>query len=157
MKFLSFFVLVLILCVGGCGSNQSENKVASAKKEQNDLIQEGLQHLKERNVIQAINSFDEAIKRNPNDLDPYLILGRTYMNLNQPDRAIDTFVAATRVAPNEPDLHYMLAINYNFKGNTKKALASAKKSAELFSQDQNKEGLQRSLLLIREITQKNQG
>ncbi len=165
-KALMIFVLVAIFA--GCGEakkNDGAKAVTGAvKKSQtvaavpaanNSLIAAGLDHLKQGDVKSAIKSFDEAIRDNPRDVQGYLILGQTYMHLKDYNRAIDTFIVATRVDPENGQAHYLLATNLGLAGNYTMARVQAEKSAEIFRKEQDGANFKRSVALLQGLPADN--
>lgn len=164
------FVIVLccFLVLSGCGSPQptapsreaesqvtvDESAVTAAKARvtpqgmDESFIAQGVEHLQGADTLGAIRNFDEYIKRHPQDPRGYVILGQTYMRLNDYPRAIDTFSAATRVAPDQGELYYFLAMNYGLNNNLDMAIDSAQKSVVLFREQKDEENFLRSLALL---------
>jgi len=160
MKNLWLFVALGFLFYG-CGSPQqdqgqqsqapiSRRKIVTPSKIQDSkkLVAEGISHLQEAEIEEAIKSFDDAIRKNPLDPEPYIILGQTYIRLKLFDRAVDTFSAASRIAPARGDIHYLLAISYGLKGQENLAKQSARRSIELFRQDNDEENFLKALALL---------
>ena len=151
-RILIGWMAVLLIC--GCGTPpKTETTKSSGGQEvavlsDEDYVQEGIEHLQDAEVTEAIKSFDQAIKQDPLEPEPYLVLSQTYMRLKQYDRAIDTLEAAERVAPNRGDIQYLLAINYGITGQEDMAKQSAKKSIELFRQDQDEENFMKAVALL---------
>jgi len=145
-------VIALLIC--GCGGPPQAKAVKPKEVKQvaalteTDYVEEGIKHLQDSQITEAIQSFDHAIKQDPLNADPYLILSQTYMRLKQFDRAIDTLEAAQRVAPNRGDVEYMLAINYGIAGQEDLAKKSAQKSIELFRQDQDEDNFMKAVALL---------
>jgi tetratricopeptide (TPR) repeat protein len=91
------------------------------------------------------------------------VLGQVYLKLQNPARAADTFSAACRVAPNNGEAQYMKALSLSmslkdrgqddFHVYYNLALESAKKSLDLFVAQQDEQRFQRSLALIKNLTE----
>ena len=149
MKRLSLILLAASLLVG-CGSPSSgpQAKAPASGGMQENYIKEGIEHLRESDPIAAIRSFDQAIKDDPTNPEGYVILGQTYMRLEDYPRAIDSLNAALRFAPNEGRLYYLLALNHQLAGHPEQAVENAQHSIELFRQAQDKENFERSIALL---------
>ena len=150
-------VFGILLCVFGCEQKKEvkiEIPAAQPQTATHDFMQEGVQYLQEANVPDAIRSFDEAIKKNPTDPQPYMILGQTYMRINDYTRAVDTFSAALRVSPNKGELHYLIAVNYGLAGDMELARKNAEASIEIFRQQKDEENFLRALTLLQGLAQK---
>ena len=155
--------LIIGCCLfSSCGSPQTkepspplsspEPVVQAAESNRETLFQnkldQGYVFLKEANPIEAIKSFDAAIKENPTDPQGYIILGQTYMRLNDFDRAIDSFSAGTRIAPEQGELYYFLAISHGLAGNQDLAKENAQKSVSIFSENKDTANFKKSLALL---------
>ncbi len=161
-----WLLIAIGLFVMGCGSQsdeqagqfqatdaQHQNVPQAQMPQTKELVEEGINHLHEAEIAEAIQSFDEAIRENPLDPEPYVILGQTYIRLKQYDRAIDTFSAAERIAPQRGDIQYLLAISYGLKGQEDLARESARRSIELFRQDKDEENFLKALALLQGLLQ----
>lgn len=150
-------LLTSIIFLAGCskGQEQAQAPVAAPAAEQQvasvatpPMIVSGMGHLRKGEIREAIQSFDEAIKANPKDVQGYLILGQTYMHLKEYNRAIDTLTVATQVDPNNGQAHYLLATNFGLAGNFSMARFQAQKCVEIFRQNQDEENFKRSVALL---------
>ena len=155
-------IIGLGLALAGCGSNTNQpgssqgpsmSKSQTAKLNNQAQIDEGLRLLQESNIGGAIKSFDEAIKASPTNPEGYLVLGQTYLRLKEYDRAIDTFSAASRVAPQEGEIYYLLAVSHGLAGNGNLARENAEKSIEIFQGQKNEEKFVRSVALLKGLTE----
>lgn len=145
-------IMLAAAFVSGCGSEKTESKgkpQVTAKTAQDKFLNKGIQYLQEANTIDAVRSFDQAIKQNPLDPRGYMILGQTYMRMNAYDRAIDTLSAAARIVPEKGEIFYLLAVNHGLAGNKDLAALNAQKSVELFRQKQDEENFKKSLALLK--------
>jgi Tfp pilus assembly protein PilF len=156
-------IVFLALAFAGCGSDTNKNSgQVSAPSGQGRAmtslsnqghIDEGLQNLQESDIPGAIKSFDEAIKANPTDPQGYLVLGQTYLRLKEYDRAIDTFAAASQIAPQDGEVYYLLAVSYGLAGKTDLAKENAERSVEIFQSQQNQEKFVRSVALLKGLSE----
>ena len=159
-----FIVLVAGIMIWGCGSSEEkkadkagtpfakqiarQQRAAASSTKAKDFIEDGIEHLQDAEVKAAIQSFDNAIRQNPWDPEPYLILSQTYMRLKNYLRAVDTLSAAERIAPDRGDIPYLLAICYGILGKQDLAAASAKKSIELFRASKDEEHFKKAIALL---------
>ncbi|MEW5895382.1 MAG: tetratricopeptide repeat protein [Candidatus Omnitrophota bacterium] len=159
-----FSVLLVALLLTGCGLRSEtqpvENKeVKKAPEAQSqtpagtDFIQAGIELIKKGDVINGIHAFDEAIKQNPTNLQPYILLGQTYMHANQFDQAVDSFLAALRIAPDHGEIYYMLAIANGLRGRKDLAVNNAEKALLLFQKDKDGENFKKALVLLQGLSQ----
>ena len=159
MKKLGIILAVCIL-VWGCGARENEYSTnpppqaqqplaaVSGQTEPSSLVQEGIDHLQDAEIAEAISSFDNAIRQDPLNPDPYIILGETYLRLKNYSRAVDTFSAAERIAPQRGDIQYFLAIGHGLMGKEDLAKVHARKSIELFRQDEDEENFLKAVALL---------
>lgn len=100
-------VLAIVIFVAGCKVQKKliapiesfrgvKVNVAAAPIAANPMINSRVQHLQQGD-IDAIKSFSGANTREPERCQGCLIIGQTYMHLKEYNRAIDTFMVATRV------------------------------------------------------------
>ncbi|MCK5214645.1 MAG: tetratricopeptide repeat protein [Candidatus Omnitrophica bacterium] len=145
-------LILALLAVYGCGSNQSEQakQVPSEdpQKKEDLYISEGISYLQQGNAAEAIKSFDESIKQYPTDPRRYMVLAHTYMRLKNYSRAIDTYTAALRYAENKGEVYYLLAVCYGLTGNQSMTQESIQKSIEMFTQDRDEVNLAKALAFI---------
>ena len=176
-----FLIAASILAVSGCGSNATSNASQSntnapatpvnapvgevaalspAPQNRQDiekkLITNGFEKLKKGDAVTAIKEFDEAIKLNPKDPGGYMVLGQTYMRLKNYQGAIDAFSAASRVAPDQAEIYYLLAVNHGINGDKQAAMQNAEKSIELFKQHKDEQGIKKAIVLWQGLSQGNE-
>lgn len=143
--------MAVLVLLGGCGPKpQPEQKTTSViPGVSQEYLTQGVKHLQEADPVGAIKSFDEAIRNNPLDTRAYVVLGETYLRLNQFNRAIDTLTAATQVNPDKPELYYLLAMSHALAGNLPEAKENAQKSVILFQRNQDQESMIKALALLK--------
>ena len=151
-----FYVILIGGIIIGCSRSQHadniESEVTTAPAAPaHDYVKEGLDYLKQADAKAAIKSFDEAIRQNPTDTKAYMALGETYMRMQEYTRAIDTFSAASMMAPKDGEILYLLAVNHQMAGNFREAVESAQKSLEIFKQKKDQKSFTKSLALIQDI------
>jgi len=144
----------------GCGAPPSETSSAPSSpgktaptSPEADHLNVGIDALQKGDVRVAIQQFDAAIKSNPAALEGYLILGETYMRLNEYARAVDTYIAATRVAPEQGELYYLLALNYGLMGDKTSSLTNIQKSIEIFRNNQDEANFIKSMAFLQGLIQ----
>lgn len=79
----------------------------------------------------AINSYLDAIRCNPNQAGAYLWLGNLYRETWQHDKAETTFNKALTLFPNSPEFHYDLGNTYKTQGKIPRAVECFKKALSL--------------------------
>ena len=150
------FVLIM-LSVGilaGCGSNDSEQAKTKFEgvKSENNYIAQGMDYLGQSDIVNAIKSFDMAIKEDPTNVNNYLVLGQVYLRLKQYDRAGDTFSGALRAAPDNGEVYYLLAMSRGLDGKNEQAITAVKRSVEIFMAEKNEVGFKKSVALLNGLT-----
>jgi|GEM_PF-1302080 len=118
-------------------------------------VELGKSALERGDVQAAIRNFDEAIRRDPRDVNSYIVLGETYLRLQNYDKTIDTLSAGLLIDPNHGPGNYMLAVAYNLWGNREKALQHAQKSVQIFQDRGDREGFRLAFLLLQSLAKTN--
>ena len=152
MKRQTIFLLSILL-VAGCGKKEGQEAQFRGVQEKRDYAGEGLNYLKQKDIVRAIQSFDMAIRQEPTKVENYLTLGQVYLHLQQPARAADTVSAAIKVAPQNPDAYYILALSEAMDNKKDQAVEAAKKSAELYAAIKNEEMFKKSVALVQGLSQ----
>ncbi len=145
----------LVCCLVGCGQRDKEVRFQGVE-EKNNYVQQGMQYLQQKDVANAIKSFDTAIKADPKNPDNYITLGQVYFALKNYTRAIDTFTAATNVAPANGKAHYLLAVSRkerNQEGDLSKAIEATQRSIICFRKIQDEQGFTRAAALYKNLTE----
>ncbi len=70
---------------------------------------------------QAIEQYQRAAERNPNDADNYMELGAAYYVAHRWDDAITAFEKAVQLKPDLAHAHYYLGVLYAAKGDQARA------------------------------------
>ncbi len=146
-------LVLVVLAMVGC-----DNKTTSLQKEiapNINYLSQGIELLKQGKGADAIESFDNAIRQDPADVQAYLVLGQTYMMIKQYPQAVSTYNAAARVAPNQGEVFYLLALSEAMSGNIQKAFESTQKSISIFQQQNNDEGVKKSAALLEQFMPKS--
>lgn len=159
-----FLILTLALFIlTACGKPPPEKTEAPSRapfqtsslvqsKQQSELLAEGIQNLKNSDFNGAIKNFDEAIKRDPLNPRGYIVLGQVYLNMRNYDRAIDTFTAATRVAPDDGEIYYLLSTSLGLAGRREEAIETAEQSVEMFRQAKDQENFVKAIALLQGLS-----
>lgn len=75
-----------------------------ASRDINAEIQAREGRLQKAEVLQLTGRLVEALKKNPGDTKGWLLLGRTYLTINEFDGALDAFRRATELSGRRPDI-----------------------------------------------------
>ena len=152
MKNLSALILMVSLLIGCGGGAPKEESNFQGKGEKRDYVAMGFQYLEKSELPKAMQSFDMAIKQNPRDVKNYFILGEVYMRLKNFTSAEDTFIGATKAAPNSDEAHYFLALSRVSQPKKKDlAVVAIKKSAELAMQNKNEADFKRAITFLKSL------
>ena len=157
MKRIAIFLIVCVIACG-CQAKKAEEETPAGqtlvdKEISQQYYAKGLQYLKESKGVEAIKNFDKAIKQNPLDPKGYVTLGQVYLHMKVYDKAVDTFSAAIRIAPQEAEAYYFLAISHNLHGNKEMAVKNAKISSEIFRRTGDKDNFVKALTLLQGLVQ----
>lgn len=154
---------VIMALVCGCGlrsepETKEKKQVALPVQDRptvskQDGLQIAAQLIREGKVTDAIRFLDQAIMEDPANVQAYILLGQTYMHLNEFDRSVDSFRAALRVAPDMGEIYYMLAIVNGLRGRKDLAVTNAEKALLLFQKDQDDNNFKRALVLLQGLSQ----
>lgn len=73
---------------------------------------------------EAIQSYEKAIRINPDDAEAYTNSGCAYAGLDMHEKAIESFKEAVRINPDSADAHYGLGVSYRALGMLEDAIES---------------------------------
>ncbi|MDR9403897.1 MAG: tetratricopeptide repeat protein [Halothece sp. Uz-M2-17] len=107
-----------------------------ARQRSNDLAQLllGKSFVGQRNLAEAISTFETLTETSPKNVDGYIELGKVYMQQGKIDSAIAQFEQAAKIKPNKfAEPHRVLGLALKEKGETKAALQSLEKAKKLYS------------------------
>jgi tetratricopeptide (TPR) repeat protein len=79
----------------------------------------------------AIESYEQAIRINPDDAEAYTNLGCAYAGLDMHKEAIESFKQAIRINPDLADAHYGLGVSYWASGMHEDAIESYKQAIRI--------------------------
>lgn len=150
-------VLVALLSVAGCGPKEQAKKdnIASnpalVKEAAAKLMQQGVQFLNQKDIPKAVMSFEGAIKVDPSDVQPYMILSEIFISLKNYPEAIGVLERAANAFPENGYVFYMLSLTNRDNGTPLPAVLAARRSAELFKAQNNQEGFGQAALLMQSI------
>lgn len=140
-------VVLFALIFVGCGLKSDKKPSQKIKK---DYIAQGIELLAQKDISGALKSFDTAIKKDPENLTNYIVLSQVYFKLQNYKRSADTLAAGLRLAPQNGEIYFLLAVSLSQeKENIDSAILAAQKSTELFIQQKNEEGLKKAVNLLR--------
>lgn len=96
-----------------------------------ELCRKGVQlsfHGKSR---KALSFYQDAAKKDPNDLAAWYGLSSCYNGLGRMDEAVDTLKKATRIHLGDPSLHYNLGNYYEKAGKSEEAIKAYKEAVRI--------------------------
>ena len=146
-------IILLAAVIAGCGRAEKSETKFRGVQDKRDYAAEAVKYLEDKDIVKALQSFDMAIRQDPRKVENYLTLGQVYLHLKQPTRAVDTFSAAVKVAPQNPDAHYLLALAEVMDNNKEQAVEMAKKSAELYMAAKDEEMFKKAVALVQGLEQ----
>jgi Flp pilus assembly protein TadD len=92
-------------------------------------VRTGIGHFQARRYDQAILSWQEALRADPTDPEPYQLLANAYLQLGAPDQALPLLRRLTELAPRTPELYSQIAEAVALTGDGD-ALGAAKQAVE---------------------------
>ena len=126
MKIKKIISAVLIgvcaLSFSGCGSNAEEVQ---------NLIDKGIKQHNAGSEIEAINTFNAAIKLDPENTDAWANVGNVYNALGNYDRAIDALNKAVELNPQNAYAWVCLGSSYNSKDDFDKAIECCNRAIKI--------------------------
>jgi len=128
----------------------------SALSESDQLYVKAVTATSKRDFPQAIQSYTERLKLNPNDSGAYVDLGRAYEKNEQVDKAIENFSEAIKRRPDTAAAFVRLGVLYFRKLDTKRAQGHFDKAQTLYQETANFEG-NAEVLLERGFLMKQRG
>ena len=145
--------MLLVLGCGGPKKEVSEKQMhQDLQNDNNDYFAEGLKFVEKSAVPEAVQSLQKAIRKNPQDTRPYLVLAEIYMRLQNYQSASDALQAVLNIDPGNGGAAYLLAVSTGLKGERAQAVEIAKKAAEIFKLKKDEVNLKKSLALIQGLT-----
>jgi len=162
----NYLVLIVMLSlIIGCGPSKPSSTTESGA--QKDFIAQGMEYLKNKDIANAIHSFDSAIQQNPTEVENYLVLGEVYMRLQNYGGAVDTLNAAVRVNPNSGDAYYMLGLANALKASQEgdsdlgkaslaQAIEASKRSIDIYMQNRDEENFKKAVTFLQTLTPKQE-
>ena len=164
---IGLFLIGILAC--GCGSkektSQEENdnstgqpdmkqaaSDSSLEGKKQKLLKIGMTHLNKAEIPEAVKTFNEAIKLDPNDTRPYFILAETYMHLQNYEGALAVLDNVIKLEPQNGHAYYLKGIVSGLSGKKPEAVEAAQKSIMIFKEKQDEENFKRSLALLQELT-----
>jgi predicted Zn-dependent protease len=149
--------MVAVLVLSGCQQKESAqnnggpNVEAQRKEAARKVTQQAMMLLSQEKYQEAVAALDAAIKLDPTDQDPYLMLGQILLKAGEYDRAVDFLDNAAKNFPNNGMVFYMLSIANRMDGKKLPAVLAARRSFEIFKGAGDKEGAEKAALLLEQI------
>ncbi len=98
-----------------------------------------------------VQNRSNQVQLNPEDATAYNNRGNVYADLKDYQKAISDYNEAIRLNPEYADAYYNRGVAYNLQGNSRSALESFRKAAELYQRQGSQEDYQNALARIREL------
>jgi tetratricopeptide (TPR) repeat protein len=87
------------------------------------LVEEGLQYSKNNNYLNAIDSFDKAIKLDPKNYIPYYYKGEVLFKRQEYNEAIECYSKALEIKPDYAEAYYIKGLAFSDLGKHKEAIS----------------------------------
>lgn len=85
----------------------------------------------------AISLFDSMCQIYPNQADPHYYLGDSYLQINEPIKALGHLKKSLALAPNVPSTYFSLGLTYSKLGEFEKAISTIKMAISKFGESSN--------------------
>ena len=152
----------LLMCVlmglvlAGCQPKEENAGQANAvdqqrKESAKKLTVQAMALLEQKNYQGAVASLDAAIKFDPTDQDPYLILGQILIKAGEFARATEFLDNAAKSFPDNGMMFYMLSIANKMSGKKLPAALAARRSFEIFKNANDQENAQKAAILLQQV------
>ncbi len=155
-----FVYAVLGFVLAGCQpkeqSNTQETTAAADVAEQRKeaarrLTVQAMTMLGQKNYQGALGSLDAAIKFDPTNQDPYLILAQILLKAGEYTRASEFLDGAVKAFPDNGTLFYMMGIAHKMSGKKLPAVLAARRSFEIFKKANQAEDAEKAAVLLQQI------
>lgn len=113
---------------------KNRGKAEEQKKQSEEVKQffnQGLDFAGKNQFPEAIDAFQKALAKDPEQPNIWANLGDAQSKTNQIDKAIESFQKAIALKPDDPGLHQNLGVIYGKAGKTTEATEEFKKAAEM--------------------------
>ncbi|MCF7958039.1 MAG: tetratricopeptide repeat protein [Phycisphaerae bacterium] len=121
---LSFIVMSLFFT--GCANHHEENRKAAQDRWEQSRTKFAMriarQQFSEGQTEKAFYSVQKILKDNPDHGPANLLLGKIYLELNQPNPALKVFLIAQKAMPEESEAAYQVGTIYENQGKMDKAI-----------------------------------
>jgi tetratricopeptide (TPR) repeat protein len=111
----------------------------------------GLAYDELKDYQKAIADYNQALKLNPNDAGAYYSRGTASLQLKEYQAAITDYNQALKLNPNDANAYYNRAVAYGLSGDTPSGIVDLQKAAQLYQQQGNTEGYQRTQQLLQQV------
>lgn len=155
-KFL-LCLFVVVICTGcqpkqeSSTQNNSDDISVQRKEASVKLTQQSILMIEQKNLKDALSSLDAAIKLDPTNQDPYLILGQILLKAGEYDHAVDLLDNAAKNFTDNGMIFYMLSVANKMADKKLPAALAARRSFEIFKQNNDKDNAIKSAALLQEI------
>jgi len=150
MKNLVFLLLAVCL-IAGCGRSKAKQEGEMAQK--TAYFERGLEELKSGKVADAMKDFENAIRNNPRDSRPYLVLGRIYIAARDYQNAVYSLEFAKKIFPDNGEVRMLLAESYDRSGKREEAIKNVQESLNIYQQKRDEENFVKALVALRFLTE----
>lgn len=155
-------VLVALLCLGlsACESREASTPqevtggadVSGQRKEAaRQLTVQAMTLLGQKNFQGAVASLDAAIKLDPTNQDPYLILAQILFKAGEYTRATEFLDNAVKGFPENGTMYYMLSIANRMIGKKLPAVLAARRSFEIYKAANDQENAEKAAVLLQQV------
>lgn len=116
----------------------------------------GLAFASQEKFAEAVTEFQHALEINPNNLETYNNLGIAFGSQGKFTEAVGAFNQAIKINPNEPTSHQNLGVAFWSQGKLPEAVAFLQKAKELYSMQNNTDGVSHVEQILQQIQRTSQ-
>ena len=150
--------MIVVVMLAGCQPKESsDNQTPTAaieaqrKEAARKLTAQAMVFLGQQKYQDAVGALDAAIKFDPSNQDPYLLLGQILLKAGEYERAVDFLDNAAKNFSDNGMMFYMLGIANRMDGKKLPAVLAARRSFEIFKAANDQDGAQKAALLLEQI------
>ncbi len=126
---------------------QKEQRFAASKK----LMAQAVALLEQKDLQNAVMALEASIKVAPDNYEPYVLMGQVLLNAKQYTQAEAILDQATKIAPNEGGVFYLLATTFRMEGKKLPAALAARRAAEIFAAAKDQDNVKKVAALLQDI------
>ncbi len=146
------------LMLAGCQPKEASHEqqasgtptVEQRKEVARKLTEQAMLLISKQDFKGALTALDTAIKFDPTDQDPYMILGQILLKAGEYARAVEFLDNASKAFPQNGMIFYMLSVANKMENKKLPAVLAARRSYELFKSSKDEENAKNAAALLQQ-------